>query len=82
MNKSSRITGKRQVTIPSQLFRELGLEEGELIVFRREGQQLIVERAINTVNRLTGALNQYRLPPEVSPEDEVELALDLEFGTS
>lgn len=41
----SKVTAKGQVTIPVEIRRDLGLEEGEYVVWETTGNRVVMERA-------------------------------------
>jgi len=58
------ITRKGQVTIPKPIRDQLGLEEGEKVMFIRRGDEILLKVLRGTVLDLKGSVN-----PSSSPED-------------
>ena len=70
------IRKKGQVTLPSDVRRELGWDEGTKIIVSREGDRLVFERPESIVTRLAGSLtafanpaNQYRDIQEIIDDE-------------
>ena len=57
MQKTSTITSKRQLTIPSQIFRAAGLKEGQKVLIEEKEGIVMVKPAIHMVERLAGSVN-------------------------
>lgn len=62
------VTRKGQVTIPVEVRRRLGLQQGDKVVFVVEEDQVRVERSGSVVARTAGALRSEQ--PFVSIEEE------------
>lgn len=60
MQKVSTITSKRQLTIPSQIFRAVGLKEGQKVLVEDRDGTVVVKLAHDVVDRLAGSV---KLPP-------------------
>ena len=60
----SGITRKGQVTIPKPIRDQLGLEEGEKVMFIRRGDEVLLKVLRGTVLDLKGSVN-----PSSRPED-------------
>lgn len=72
---ASVVTRKGQVTIPADLRRELGIEEGDQVIWFRDNGFLRLETAGNIVQRTAGALKQYaRMPPPTAEEEREAFA--------
>lgn len=56
MEKIATITKKRQITIPSDIFKKTGLSEGQKVVFSEKDGQLLLRPAVALVERLAGSL--------------------------
>ena len=50
------ITSKRQLTIPSKIFKQMALKEGDKLVLSQEGQAIKLVSALSLVNRLSGSI--------------------------
>ena len=57
MQKISTITSKRQLTIPSQIFRALGLKEGQRVLIEDKDGAVVVKPVDDVVERLAGSVN-------------------------
>lgn len=57
MSQMATITSKRQLTIPSQLFKKMGFKQGEkVIVTQEEDGSLKIKSAIQLVEELAGSI--------------------------
>ena len=50
------ITSKRQLTIPSKIFKQMDLKEGDKLVLSQDGQSIKLVPALKLVNRLSGSV--------------------------
>lgn len=57
MTYSATITSKRQFTIPSKLFKELGFDIGDKVVVSKEGKEMKIKRAVDLVEELAGSVS-------------------------
>lgn len=57
MQKISTISSKRQLTIPSQIFRAAGLKEGQKVLIEHKAGAVFVKPLHDVVNRLAGSVN-------------------------
>ena len=60
MQKVSTITSKRQLTIPSRMFRTVGFKEGQRVLIEDKEGTIVVKPADEVVERLAGLV---RVPP-------------------
>ena len=67
---TSQLTRKGQVTIPAEIRRQLGLQQGDKVAFVQEGDTVTVKPAASVTERTAGALRQYRHTPTVTSEQE------------
>lgn len=56
MNQIATITSKRQLTIPSQLFRAMGLKEGQKVVLSHQDDVLVLKPVLYTIDKLAGSV--------------------------
>lgn len=56
MSQTATITSKRQITIPSKLFKEIGLKEGEKIIVSEKDGDLVLTPAVKLVKKLAGSI--------------------------
>lgn len=56
MYQFATITGKRQLTIPADLYRSMGFSGGQKVIVSFEDNALRVESATDLVERLAGSL--------------------------
>lgn len=56
---TSTMTSKGQVTIPIEIRKELGLETGDKVSFRKSDQGVVIEPVNSAVRRFAGSLNKY-----------------------
>jgi len=59
MQQTATITSKRQLTIPSEIFRHLGLKKGLKMIVSVEGSSLKITPALDLIEKLAGSV---RLP--------------------
>jgi AbrB family looped-hinge helix DNA binding protein len=74
---TSKVTSKGQVTIPIEIRRELGLETGDKVSFRKSEQGIVIESAGSAVRRSAGMLSRYavgRKPPNIAEMKEAAAA--------
>lgn len=69
---TSQLTRKGQVTIPAEIRRQLGLQQGDKVAFVQDGDTVTVKPALSITERTAGALRQYRRTPPPTPEQERE----------
>jgi AbrB family looped-hinge helix DNA binding protein len=71
----SRVTRKGQVTIPVDIRRDMGLNEGDLLGFEKHGNQFVLVRPEDLVRRTSGSLAKYaHNMPSIEPHEMRELA--------
>ena len=71
---SSIVTRKGQITIPSDMRRELGIEIGDRVDFERDGDGIrIQKRAGSIVDRIFGIGRPYAQIPPMDPAEEGRL---------
>lgn len=56
MVETTKVTSKRQITIPVKLFKELGLKEGDELILRIENNQIILQKAQDQLDSIAGSL--------------------------
>lgn len=56
MYQTATVTGKRQLTIPADFYRKLGLSTGEKVIVTLEDKALKIESASDLVEQLAGSL--------------------------
>lgn len=74
---TSTMTSKGQVTIPIEIRRELGLETGDKVSFRKSDQGVVIESARSAVRRSAGMLSKYAKngpPPTIEELKEAAAA--------
>ena len=64
------ITRKWQVTIPAEIRRAMGLQEGDLVAFVLDGEEVRLAHWIDPVTRTAGALKSDQ--PAGTPREEKE----------
>jgi AbrB family looped-hinge helix DNA binding protein len=67
-----KVTRKGQVTIPIEIRRALGIEEGGRVDFKKEGDEVVLKPAIGFAERTAGIGAKYRLAKQLTPEEERE----------
>lgn len=75
MAGSSRVTRKGQITIPISIRQQLGIKEGDTLVFENRGDHVAIRQPETIGKRTAGALAKYahNLPP-LKPNQISELA--------
>lgn len=66
------VTRKGQITIPIDIWRELGFEEGEQLYVERAGDTIVIRRPVSVVERTAGVFAGYRLPTPLTSGEERE----------
>lgn len=56
MQKVSTITSKRQLTIPSQIFRAAGFKEGQKVLVEEKDGAVVVKPTNSVIERLAGSV--------------------------
>lgn len=56
MIQTVRITSKRQITIPAELFRALNLAEGDRLAAQVEKGRLLMQKSQNILDEIAGSL--------------------------
>jgi AbrB family looped-hinge helix DNA binding protein len=51
------ITSKRQFTIPSQLFKDIGFSEGDKVIVEESNGELIVKPVMDLIDKLSGSVS-------------------------
>ncbi|MBU1016906.1 MAG: AbrB/MazE/SpoVT family DNA-binding domain-containing protein [Patescibacteria group bacterium] len=69
MLKTVRITSKRQVTIPSKIFKALNLDEGGFLIAEKSHGSIILTPAENLVGRLSGVVKVPEKYKNMSADD-------------
>jgi AbrB family looped-hinge helix DNA binding protein len=69
---TSVITRKGQVTIPIEIRRALGFNEGDRVMFIREGNDVRITTAHGVAARTAGMLSAYRREPPLTIREEKE----------
>lgn len=72
MQETATITSKRQLTIPSTLYKQLGLKEGQKVTVIEADGRLIITPAERLVEELAGSLNVPRKWQDKSMEKIIE----------
>ena len=66
------VTRKGQITIPIEVRRALGLNEGDRVMVTQEGGRAIISRAESVAERTAGIAYAYRRVPPPTIEEEKE----------
>jgi AbrB family looped-hinge helix DNA binding protein len=74
MSETSRITSKRQITIPAKIFNELGLEQGDQLVFEIKEEKIVLQKSQDILNELAGSVKVPSSYKKLSPEEIVKKA--------
>lgn len=56
MLQTVRISSKRQITIPAQLYRQLSLNQGDRLSISIDGGSLIMKKSKELLNELAGSI--------------------------
>ncbi len=52
------VTSKRQITLPVQLFSELGFEKGQKLQIKRQGRELVMSLELDELHQLMGSVKR------------------------
>jgi AbrB family looped-hinge helix DNA binding protein len=69
---TTRVTRKGQITIPIEVRRALGLNEGDRVMVTEEGGRAIISRAQSVTERTAGIGYAYRRVPPPTIQEEKE----------
>jgi AbrB family looped-hinge helix DNA binding protein len=69
---TSVITRKGQATVPIEIRRSLGLEQGDKISWIQQNGHVVVRRAQSVTERTAGILKPYLQGPPLTIEEETE----------
>ena len=56
MTYSATLTGKQQLTVPAELFRDLNWKIGQKVMISKTGNSLSITSALDLVNQLAGSV--------------------------
>ena len=56
MQQTATITSKRQLTIPVEIFRQLGLKQGRKVIVSVENEVIKITSAVSLVEKLAGSV--------------------------
>lgn len=56
MLQTVKISSKRQITIPSKIFEELQLNQGDRLVLKIQENKLVIQKALSLVEELAGSI--------------------------
>lgn len=79
MTHTATITSKRQLTIPVELFKKLGLKENQKVLVRENKGVLEIESALAAVERLTGSVKMPKRFQGMDLDKIIEKAKDEYF---
>lgn len=68
--QTTTLTRKGQVTIPVEIRRDLGLQEGDQVAVERQGDVVVMRRVPGVAERTAGIFAKYRRTPPPSLEEE------------
>lgn len=74
MLQTVKISSKRQITIPSRLFQELDLHEGDSIVLKVKNKSLVMDKAQDILNSLVGSVSTPRRVAHLSTDQLITKA--------
>lgn len=74
------ITSKRQLTIPVELFKRLGLKDNQKVLIREKDGILEIESAVAQVNRLAGSVKIPKRLRGIDPDVAIEKAIAIHIN--
>lgn len=57
MLQTVRITSKRQITIPSKIFSQLNLNEGDRLIVEADSKRIVMKKTQQVLDEVAGFLN-------------------------
>jgi len=79
MSHLTTITAKRQLTIPAQLYRELGLKPGQRLSVEKDNGNLVLKPAEESVLKWAGFIKTREPLSDETIEKQIEQAKKLHF---
>lgn len=52
------VTSKRQITLPANLYFELGIEKGQKLQIRQQGRELVMSLELDELHELMGSVKR------------------------
>ena len=80
MSQTVTITSKRQLTIPSKLFKSIGLSTGDKLIIEQENGGLRLTLAESLVERLAGSVTVASKFRKVDPDHAIKIAKKRRFS--
>lgn len=74
------ITGKRQITIPIEIFNILGLKQGDKLIVTSENDHFEVQSAVALVESLAGSVKIPKRFKKISTDKMIEVARKEHFA--
>lgn len=79
MSESSRITSKRQVTIPIKIFNEFELEQGDQLIFQVRNNKIVIQKARDILQELAGSVKVPQEYKGLTTEETIKKAKEEYF---
>lgn len=80
MSQLAMITSKRQLTIPSKVFKKVGFEKGDRVIVEEKKGELRIKKAVNLVEELAGSVKVQKHLRGVDVDEAVRIAKERRFG--
>jgi bifunctional DNA-binding transcriptional regulator/antitoxin component of YhaV-PrlF toxin-antitoxin module len=76
------ISSKRQITIPSSMFSNLGFTQGDLLVAQIQDNTIVLQKATHALDALAGSIVVSSKKKSLSVEEAIRLAPARYFSSS
>lgn len=80
MPQLATITSKRQLTIPSKIFKKAGFKKGDMVIVKEEEGELRIKRAVDLVEELAGSVKVPEHLSGVDTDKAIRIAKGRYFG--
>jgi len=80
MNSLATITSKRQLTIPSAIFKKAKLKEGDKVIIAENEGELRIKRAVDLVEELAGSVQVPDHLKGIDIDEAIRIAKEIHFG--
>jgi len=80
MNSLATITSKRQLTIPSAIFKKAKLKEGDKVIIAENEGELRIKRAVDLVEELAGSVQVPDHLKGIDIDEAIRIAKERHFG--
>lgn len=80
MSQLATITSKRQLTIPSKIFKKAGLSIGDKVMVEEDGGELRIKKALDLVEELAGSVKVPKHLRSIDTDQAIRIAKERYFG--